>query len=137
MKIPIEKKKEEAIKRMKSIGIFPETIKQFKKNNLVSLSESPLGAYYWADEDTKKYIKEIETRLNILVYTGIRSYTNFGVLDAFFYVSDYESEWEDDRRALKEQETTAYVRNCDDDICSDIGSIGFKLGPAAGLLRTW
>ena len=137
MNIPVERKKEEAIKRMKVLGILPETIKEFEKDNLVSLSESPLGGYYWAEKDTQDYIKDIEKRLDMLVYTGIRSYTQFGVLEAFLYVSDYESEWEEERELLKQNETTAYVRNCDDDICSDIGSIGFKLGPAAGLIRTW
>ncbi len=49
MKISREEKKTEAIKRMKAWGIFDQTIKQFEKNNLVSISEPPFGAFYWVE----------------------------------------------------------------------------------------
>ena len=137
MNIPIEKKKQEAIERMKIIGIYPDTIKQFEKDNLVSISESPIGAYYWADEKSKQYIKKLEEVNNLLVYTGIRSFTDIGILDSFLYISDYEEEWENDREMLKEKQTIAFVRNHEWDDCSEFGSIGFKLTPALGLLRIW
>lgn len=37
MKISIEKKKAEAIERMKALGIFPQTIEQFKDEGFISI----------------------------------------------------------------------------------------------------
>ena len=54
MNVSIEKKREEAIKRMQMLGIFRETIRQFKDEDCVSISEPPHGAFYWAQgEDTQ------------------------------------------------------------------------------------
>ena len=54
MKVSIEEKKAEAIKRMEMFQIYPETIQQFEKENLVSVSEPPFGAFYWVDDETKR-----------------------------------------------------------------------------------
>ena len=75
MNISIEEKKAEAIRRMKMLEIFPETIRQFEKENLISVSEPPFGAFYWADEEQQEVIKKIEKEYNLLVYVGIMSYT--------------------------------------------------------------
>ena len=42
MNVPLEVKKQEAIERMKTLEIFPQTIKQFKGGQ-VSYSEPPLA----------------------------------------------------------------------------------------------
>ena len=46
MKKTHEEKKQEAIKRMKAIGIIEQVIDDFDTNGLVNISEPPLGAYY-------------------------------------------------------------------------------------------
>ncbi|MBR6713259.1 MAG: hypothetical protein IKI76_09740 [Selenomonadaceae bacterium] len=46
MKISRDKKKAEAVWRMKSLGIFPDTIRQFERRDLISISEPPLGAFF-------------------------------------------------------------------------------------------
>ena len=58
MKITREEKKAEAIRRMKMLEIFPETIRQFEKENLISVSEPPFGAFYWADEEQQEVVAE-------------------------------------------------------------------------------
>lgn len=45
-----EMKKEEALRRMEMLEIFPETIRQFDKENLISVSEPPFGAFYYSHE---------------------------------------------------------------------------------------
>lgn len=138
MSVSIEEKKAEAIDRMKKIGIFGPTIKQFRESGLVSISEPPFGAFYWAEGEDLKRIKEFEEQHNALVYVVIRSYTEFGQLDAFLYVSDYkDEEWEMDREDLKENQQCAWVYNHDAPWCSEFGSIGFEKTAAAGLRRTW
>lgn len=52
MNISMEQKKAEAVSRMKMFGIFPETIRQFEKDGKVSISEPPMGAFYWAEDGT-------------------------------------------------------------------------------------
>jgi len=56
MKATREEMKDEAIKRMKKLGIYAETIKQFEKENLISISEPPMGAFYWVEGDDLNYI---------------------------------------------------------------------------------
>lgn len=135
MNVSMEIKKAEAIKRMKALGIFDETIRQFEKENLVSYSEPPMGANYWLDDDQKKFIKEFEEEYNALVYFVIRSYTQFGKLDSILYVSDYEEEWEMDNADIKDGYALAYVHNYDMEDCSEFGSIGVQ-GRFGGLVRT-
>ena len=133
MNVSIEIKKQEAINRMKALGIFAETIKQFKGGQ-VSYSEPPLGANYWLDEEQEKIVKDFEEEHNALVYFAVRSYTEFGKLDALLYVSDYEEEWEMDIEDIYDGYALAYVYNYDDPYCSEIGSIAVK-GRFGGLVR--
>lgn len=135
MKVSRENKKAEAIKRMKALGIFNETIKQFKKEDLVSYSEPPMGANYWLEDKQKEIVKKFEKEYNALVYFAVRSYTNIGVMDAFLYVSDYEEEWKYDNADINEGYSVAYVHNYSAPDCSEIGSIGIK-ERFGGLIRT-
>lgn len=132
MKVSIENKKQEAIERMKTLGIFSQTIRQFKEGT-VSYSE-PTGANYWLDEVQEKIVKEFEEEHNALVYFVIRSYTEFGKLDALLYVSDYEEEWEMDREDIKDGYALAYVYNYDVPYFSEFGNIVVK-NRFGGLVR--
>lgn len=137
MNISREEKKTEAIARMKVLGIFPETIRQFKQEDYISISEPPVGAFFWAEGDDLKRIREFEKAYNALVYVVIRSYTNIGLMDSYMYVSDYGEEWEQDREDLKNNESLVYVYNHDAPDCSELGYIGITKTIAAGLRRTW
>lgn len=133
MNIPIEKKKQEAINRMNALGIFPETIKQFK-GGMVSYSEPPLCANYWLDDDQKKIVKGFEEEHNALVYFVIRSYTEFGKMDSLLYVCDYEEEWEMDREDISAGYVMVYTYVYDAPYFSEIGSIAIQ-GRFGGLVR--
>ena len=137
MNISIEKKKAEAIIRMKELGIFEQTIEQFDKMDKISLSEPPFGAFFWIEGEDLERVREIEQKNNILVFVAIRSYTTVGKMDSFLFVSDYPEEWEADRELLKNGEALAYVYNYDMPDCSEVGHIGIERTVAAGLRRTW
>ena len=138
MEITREEQKREAIARMKAIGIFPETIRQFERSGYVSVSEPPLGAWYWAEGEDLEHIREFESENDATVYCVIRTYyRELGVMDSYLYVSKYPEEWDDDMALLNVGECCAYVYNRDDPELSEFGYIGFELTPAAGLLRTW
>ena len=137
MNVTREDKKTEAIARMKMLGIFPETIKQFEKEDLVSISEPPVGAFFWVEDEEQEEMREWEAQHNALVFVIIRSYTSIGKMDSYLFVSDYQDEWEQDRAMLNVNETLAYVLNRDMPDCSEFGCIGFRRTIAAGLARTW
>lgn len=132
-----EDKKAEAIARMKMWGIFPGIRKQFEKEDLVSESAPPLGACYWLDGEQLARVREFEEKNNALVYHVIHSFTTFGEMESYLYVSDYPEEWEQDRADIKAGQQLVYVFNRDMPDCSEFGSIGVALTPAAGLRRTW
>lgn len=137
MNISIEEKKTEAVARMKKLGIFPQTIKQFEDAGYVSISEPPFGAFYWAEGEDLKRIRKFEEEYNALVYVVIRGFTEYGKMDSMLYVSDCPEEWGMDRNDLQDGQQVAYVYNHDAPDCSEIGAIGIELTAASGLRRTW
>ena len=133
MNITREDKKAEAIERMKLLDIFAETRKQFERDDYVSISEPPVGAFFWAEGEDLQRIREFEENRNVLVYLVIRSYTTFGKMDCYLYVSDHRDEWEQDREDLKNREPLCYVYNHDMPDCSEFGCVGIEKTCAAGL----
>ena len=131
-----EEKKLEAIERMKTLGIFQKTIRQFGEEDIISISEPPLGTFFWAKDEDLERIKKFEETYDALVYLVVRSYTTIGKMDSYLYVGDSE-EWELERNDLKNGEPLVYVYNHDAPDCSEIGFIGIERTAAAGLMRTW
>lgn len=123
MNISREKKKAEAIKRMKMMGVIDDAIKQFEKDDMIMSSEPPLGALYWVSDEEKKMIKEIEDKYDLLVYMAVKSYTEVGKMDSLLCVTDYEEEWEMDREGIKDGYVFCYVVNHDIPEFSEFGSI--------------
>ena len=132
-----ELKKQEAIRRMKMIGIFDGSVKDFERENLLSQSLSPIGACYWVNGEQLERVRKFEEKHNALVYFVIHSYTEFGQMDSYLFVSDYEDEWEQEREDLKHNQALAYVYNYNTTNCSEFGFIGFEMTAAAGLKRIW
>lgn len=120
-------KKAEAIDRMKALDLFAPCIKAFKDRDEVQLSEPTGGLYEFSgNEELTAKVKEFEAEYNVLVYHVIHTFTQFGELYNFLYVSDYESEWEMDNEDIKDNYVTCYVWNKDDDICSEFGTIAVR-----------
>ena len=134
--VSVEEKKAEALGRMKELGIYSQTIKQFAELYKISRSEPPFGAFFWIEGEDLERVRAFEWQYNALVFIVIRSFTADGIMDNYLFVSDYPEEWPDDRRLLKEGEAIAYVYNHDVPNCSEIGYIGIMLTAMAGLRRT-
>lgn len=128
------KQKTEALKRMKLLKLHSNIIKEFEKEDILNLSENG-GFLYWLTDEQKSYVEDFENKYNSLVYHVIHDYTAFGELLTFLYVSDSEEEWETDREELTDGYACAYVKNLDDDCCSEFGGICFKT-QYGGLVRT-
>ena len=136
MKVSMENKKTEAIKRMKALDLYKPYINLFEKDNKIFLSEMTGGVYEFSDnEELIEKIKEFEEEYSALVYHVIRTMTQFGELYNFLYVSDYEDEWETDNADIEDGYALAYVWNKTDEWCSEFGSIGVR-GRFGGIVRT-
>ena len=134
MKVTMEEKKTEALERMKMLNLYPNIIREFEKENILNMSES-IGYLYWLTDEQQQYVSEFESEHDYLVYHVIHSFTEFGELLTFLYVSDSKDEWDFDRADLKDGYACAYVKNLDEDAFSEFGSIAFKQ-QFGGLVRT-
>lgn len=136
MNVSREDKKVEAIKRMRAMKIFPDAIKQFAEDDVVMVSEPPIGGLYWLNDEQKKMVQDFENEWNALAYLVVRSFTNLGTMDSIFYVSDYEGEWCMDDADIKENYACVYVVNHDAPDCSEFGTITWK-NAGGGILRVF
>ena len=134
MNVTREMKKEEAIKRMKALDIIDDAINQFETDDIIMVSEPPLGGLYWLEDDEKKMVKEFEEENNALVYMIVRAFTQFGKMDSLLFVSDYDEEWEMDMEDIKDGYVLSYTKNYDAPWCSEMGSIVVQ-PKGGGLLR--
>ena len=129
------KQKEQAIERMKKLGIMEQPIKEFEDEDKLNLSEVA-GYLYWLDDDEKEMVKKFEEENNALVYHIIKTNTNIGMLYNLLYVSEHVEEWDMDMDDLSEEQAFAYVLNKTMPDCSEFGTIGIKPS-VGGLIRTW
>lgn len=120
-----EQKKNEAIKRMKNLGLHENAIKEFETEDKLNLSENG-GCLYWLNDDEKKRVQDFEKQYNAVVYHVIHNFTEFGEMYSYLYVSDHEEEWEYDNADLKDGYCMVYVYNATNEWCSEFGSIGIE-----------
>lgn len=141
MNVSREEKKIEAIKRLSRMGIIKDAIDQFEKEDIVMVSEQTdfagykIGALYWLDNALSNRVADFEEEWSALVYLVVRSYTQMGVLDSYFYVSDHKDEWDMDYDDLADGYAMVYVYNNDEPAFSEFGSIGWKEA-GGGIVRT-
>lgn len=136
MKVSIEEKRAEAIKRMKAFGFFSDTVKLFEKNGTPLSSEPPWGAFYALNDQQKAAVHEFEEQYGGLVYSVIRSFhKELGIIDNLLYVSDEKDEWPWDWGDIENMCPCIYAVNYNTPEFSEFGSIGVKMGAGAGLIR--
>lgn len=117
--------KAEAVRRMRALRIFPESIKQFENSDYVSLSEPPFGANYWLSDTEKDMASKVEEMSGGLVYFVVRTWTKIGEMISFLYVEKEEDEWcyfgegSDNEVAY----VMTYTYNLDAPDCSEFGEI--------------
>lgn len=136
MKVSIEEKRAEAIKRMKAFGFFSDTVKLFEKNGTLLSSAPPWGAFYTLDDKQKAAVHKLEEQYDCLVYSVIRSFhQELGVIDNLLYVSDERVEWPWDWGDIENMCPCIYAVNYNTPEFSEFGAIGVKMGAGAGLIR--
>lgn len=130
----LEKMKEEAIRRMQILKFHPMVIEDFKEYGEVGYSFHIFGFCYLSEQE-KDQVRQFEKEYGYLVYYVIDSYTSIGRMLSYLYVSSNEEEWAQDRQDLKDGCPIVYVKNIDDEILSEFGSIGIEMRNG-GVIRT-
>lgn len=129
-----ELQREEAVKRMTALKITPNVIKEFILYDKINVSEE-YGFLYWASDNEMEMVRNFEDEYKCVVYHIIRNKTQIGEMLTFLYVSQYKEEWDDDMLDIMDGIPCVYVKNLDDDICSEFGHVAVK--PSfGGLIRT-
>lgn len=124
---------EEAVARMKLLGILKTPINEFKKDGVINRSEN--GILYWLDDEEKQMVADFEKDNDGVVYHAIKTLSNIGLMYSLLYVSKHTEEWEMDRADIQEGMAFVYVVNKDMPDCSEFGTIGIR--PLfGGVLRT-
>lgn len=134
--VSVEEKKAEAFARMKSLGFFMEA-REFDRDWKIRLFLQNADQWIYVEGKELEQVKTFEQNCNALVFAVIRTFTSYGIIDSYLFVSDYPEEWAEDRRLLTEGEATAYVYNHDMPYCSEVGSVGIKRFAISGLCRIW
>lgn len=134
------KQKNEAIRRMKELGLMNDVISLFSKEDRLYYSERQNKMFpavlYWLDNEPEyeQMVKDFEDRTGNLVYHVILTRTGFGKILDFLFVSQYEDDWEYELEDKgKEFYVTSMANNLTDEAMSDMGSIVVR--PAIGGLE--
>ena len=142
MKATKEEMKQEAIKRLEKLELYPTVLSDFKNHGLINVSEHQniagfdAGILYWANEEQSAFIKQFEQEHNVVVYHAIYTPFCFGRCLSLLCVVNHKNVWERDNEDLKKGCVFSYVRNIDSPNDSEWGYIEFQ--PAyGGLIRTY
>lgn len=135
MMVSVEKKKAEAVSRMKKMDIFGPAREKFRRSNKVMISEPPFGGLYYLNDAQMEVVKKLEKENNALVYLVVRSFVEDMEMESYFYVSDYEDEWEMDNDDIRDGYAMTWTQNLTYPEFSEFGSICFR-STGGGVLRT-
>lgn len=125
-----EKKKAEAIKRMKVLKLHKDVIDAFIENNRLYYSERMStrldGVLYWLDNHPEycKIVQDFEKKHGYLVYHVHVAHTyDFGPILTILYVDNDSTRWEEDRTMLSKGHAFAYVHSNNG---GEFGYVGIK-----------
>lgn len=120
-----EEQKAEALARMAELKLMPNVIREFKKEDVVYLSEGG-GFLYYLEDDEREMVSEYEEETGDLVYHVIKNQTEIGMMYTLLYVSQEENYWAEDRLMLKEMTPICRVINKTYPDCSESGSVWIR-----------
>ena len=129
------KQKEEAVKRLKLLGITPAAIRKFEETGEVSSCLHRQREPESTPGMVQTMIRELEREYGFLVYLNVRLETCCGMVDNLFFVGKYEAEWESQVADLEDGYSLVYAYNWSYPINSEMGSIAFRRTERGGLVR--
>ena len=130
----MERKKEEALCRMRLMGLREEYIRDFEQDGKIHLSAGD-GTLPELTAKDMAMIRRFEREHDALVFLVVRADLGFCVMDSLFYVSQYEEEWPMEHEDLKAGYALTYTVNYQYPDCSEFGSIAFGRTPEGEIVR--
>ena len=125
-----EKKKQEAVFRMKKLGLSDDIIKRFEEDGVVSQSSGkPVSG------KMLRFIKELEDKHGVLIYYVLTAATGIGEIDSYLLISENEEAWTFERSELENNRASAYFRVDKIPEYSEFCAVGFEI-TAAGIRCT-
>ncbi len=132
--------KEEAIKRMKKLGLMDDVISLFSNEDRLYYSERqnkqfPATLFYLDNKpEYKEMVRKFEEKTGYVVYHCILTNTRFGRILDMLFVSIYKEDWKYElEESRKGYISISMANNLDDEACSDMGSI--EVRPVMGGLE--
>ncbi len=105
--------KNEALRRMRAIGLYDGTIDAFDKENEVHVYEPPHGCSYCLEDEDIENVKNFEESNNCIVWGVIRTFFSLSghdfIGDSFLFVSSDSSTWKEEEKQLYEGRPTVYT----------------------------
>ena len=129
-----EKQKEEALKRMRLIGLREDFIRDFGTEGKIHICTFQ-GTFPDLKERDKETVRRFETEHNALVYLILRVHTIKGDLDSLLYVGQYVEEWQMHTADLQEGYPLSYTVNHYAPDLSEFGSIEISRTAEGGFIR--
>lgn len=132
MRISKEKKKAEALERLRKMNVRPEIIKDFEKDNTVTITDKISKSCCKAFGRFTDMIKSFEKEHDALVYLAMYTETEMDIFTTFrmlslLFVSDYVEDWPYEKEDIPAGIIFTYTINLDDDHLSEMGSVGFRM----------
>lgn len=124
----------EAVYRMKKIGLWNRTVNDFIKFGKIYQSEAG-GIIYNLNKEALQAVEETKAAVACVPYHVIVSHTTIGTMYMVLYVSENPSEWTHER-IYADGTTLAYVYNADYPDCSELGYVQVQ-AVNGGLVRVF
>ncbi len=102
--------KEEALRIMKYLKMFPNVIREFKDEDKLNKSETRNGILYWLSDEEQQLVNDFEQEhLGTLVYHIIKTNTvDFGVVYDLLYIPENQEDWDLYKEYLKDNLVLSY-----------------------------
>ena len=123
-----DKQKQEALTRMKLLGLPERLIEDYKKHGKIYLFAYNTGYPKELSPERLAEVHEFERVNNVLVYAVIRQETLFGILESLVIVSVYPEDWEEEKADINNRSgyLFTYTINRTYPSCSEYGSITYR-----------
>lgn len=102
--------KDEALRIMKMLNLFPNVIREFKEEDKLNKSETRNGILYWLTDEEQEIVNQFQKEHEgTLVYHVIKTNTiDFGIVYDLLYVTENQEDWNLYKDYLKDDLILSY-----------------------------
>ena len=102
--------KDEALRIMKMLDLYPNVIREFKEENKLNKSETRNGILYWLTDEEQEIVNQFQKEHEgTLVYHVILTNTvDFGIIYDLLYITENQEDWNLYKDYLKDDLVLSY-----------------------------